>query len=234
MSNYKIRFHATERDNPPDLERRSSIAALLLQRSFGDYEVMCLDIDKYEFVPFDEALLLEELKQRINFSIVLSSGVTDEDIEGSLSITWTSDKNTHNFVISIDHDDFVNSGEVGRFQNFVRGIAGLFTKLSEGVTRAIEFDDENYYGKHGLEHLDGCFSGYVAWIHILGAEHYGVYGYSKEDLLGAPAFRVQEWSDGTIFLMSYEDPFSWNERPTIEQIKKLNNYLLETADDVQW
>lgn len=234
MGRYKIGFFAKERNNPLDRERLRNITALLLQRPFGDYEVMCLDIEEYEFVPFDEKVLLAKLESGRHFSIVLRSGITEEEIEGKLSVTWTSAEKANNFVLMVDHEDFLSSGEVDRFYGFVLAISKLFPKISEGVTRATAFDDEEYYSKHGLEHLDGCFSGYVAWIHILGADDYTLHGYSKEDLLNAPAYKVEEWEEDTIFMMSYKDPFSWDEATTAERINKLNNYLLDKAEEIQW
>lgn len=234
MGRYKIGFFAKERNNPLDRERLGRIVDLILRSPFGDYEVMCLDIDEYEFVPFDDRMLLAELERRRYFSIILGSGITEEELEGTLHVTLTSTEKSNNFVLLVDHEDFLSSGDVDRFYDFVREIAKLFTKISEGVTRAIAYDDEEYYDKHGLEHLDSCFSSYVAWVHILGADQYTLDGYSKEDLLNAPAYKVEEWENDTIFMMSYKDPFSWDEEQTIEQIKRLNSYLLEKAEDIQW
>ena len=234
MGKYRVRFFVTERENPLGKERLDAIVNLLLDNPFGKYEKMCPDVDEHEFIPFSKNLLLEEIQRRKYFSIIMRSEMSSENPEGNLSITLTSEKNRNSLALIIDHDDFITSGEVGRFLLFVENMSKMFTKLTRGSVRAVEFNADKYRKKHKVKRLNDCFGGYIKWIHILGVFHYKENGYSKNDLLNAPAYKVEEWENDTVFMMSYKEPFSWDEEVTINQMKELNNYLLDKAEDIQW
>ena len=59
--------------------------------------------------------------------------------------------------------------------------------------------------------LNDCFHDTLKWIHILGAAYYQSNGYTKEELLNALAYRVEALENDVIHMVSYENPFSWDE-----------------------
>lgn len=74
--------------------------------------------------------------------------------------------------------------------------------------------------------LPDCLGSRLGWYHIVSAREYEPY-FRREDLLNAPVLHVEELSDFTICLQSYEHPLDYNNPVTTKKIVEITNYLYQ-------
>jgi hypothetical protein len=240
-SQYKIDFSMSEKNNPLDKERGSLMYNFIVNNPFGKFEEMRIKYDNllkddYDFVPFDETVVSNNILSSPQCYIILRSEVAGPYGEPKFEVMFSKSNERNFFSIMIDREDFVRKAGVEKIEQYIRSITPLFTKLDRGsCAKAINF--VSFYHELKIEQLSPAFSYFVQWIHIIGPgtfEHPNENIYKREDLLNAPAYSIEEWDNGFIFMKGYEDPFEYNTSENRERIIRLNAYLDEKIDKEQW
>ncbi|HYF32565.1 MAG TPA: hypothetical protein VD993_15680 [Chitinophagaceae bacterium] len=88
--------------------------------------------------------------------------------------------------------------------------------------------DDTQYGdtlsQAGILQVIGIFDFNVNWLHWLSQPAYSEW-YKKENLQGAPFYKIEELSDGSLLLQSYPHPGDYRNTETLEKIKSIEQYL---------
>jgi hypothetical protein len=212
---------------------------LLNSEYFGKIEFMTLfltDRDEPDDIVFDKNILRNFLDQNISTGMLaLESKKNASGPNSSLEITFGKqffDKDKRALCVTIDQDNFIEENGVLRLLEFIRESSKLFKSIMVGKCTAT-VNLREYYNSLGIEPIIAKLGMYVHWIHIWGPSVYKEY-YKKEDLLNAPAYKIEEWENEVIFMMSYKDPFSIDSPETKRQIIRLSNYLNDKAVIEQW
>jgi len=78
------------------------------------------------------------------------------------------------------------------------------------------------------EQLLPCVGYNLTWIHINSPGDYHGF-YTKEVLLNAPAYHIEEWDNDVIFTQAFKDPFSLDDPEVQRQYAALHNYYNDNA-----
>lgn len=93
----------------------------------------------------------------------------------------------------------------------------------------IAYADANYNRgafreAQNLPEIGDPFGSCLQWYYLLSPRCYSEH-YTREALLGAPAWSVQEWDNGWIELISFEDPLSYATPKSQQRIIEMTRYL---------
>jgi hypothetical protein len=191
--------------------------------------------DPNEF-DFDKDTLRSFLDKNVTTGMLaLESKENTSGPNSSLEITFGKQffyEDYRALCVTIDQDNFVENNGVLKLIEFIRRSSKLFRLISLGTSNAA-LDLAVYNNTRGIKPIIATLGAYIRWIHIWGPSVYKEY-YKKEDLLNAPAYKIEEWENEVIFMMSYKDPFSIDSPETEQQIIRLSNYLNDKAVIEQW
>lgn len=234
MNKHGIHFVIDERVKSFDTEKTRQLIDIIKQQHFGPYEEMCIDLEANNMLLFDEAIIVKLMTKNKYWYVQVASDVDNKHLMGKINLTFRSGKEGNRVRITLNHEATAKKETLDQLVALIKQISQLLTNVRWGFANSIGFKHYTFYEKYKLENLFGCFGHHIRWIHILGKMEYERFSISKEDLLQAPAFEVEELNNDTIFIMSYENPFSWEDEDTVAKIKTLNDYLLSKGESVQW
>ncbi len=108
-------------------------------------------------------------------------------------------------------------------------LRALWRKLPMALQASAKADTEysDVMMSNGMPGLIDIFDFFISWLHWLSPAAYQRW-YERGVLLGAPVFKAEEQSDGTIFLQAYPGPFDYLDVATIERMMVISTYLHES------
>jgi hypothetical protein len=77
---------------------------------------------------------------------------------------------------------------------------------------------------HAVEQPPAVFTTHLRWMHFLAPSNYTLF-LSTEDLLAAPASRVEKREDGIVVLRAFDDPFKSDDPEVLRRLAVLSDYL---------
>lgn len=128
-------------------------------------------------------------------------------------------------LITLTQEELKNLGGESIILNFLQKVYQYFDVVN--VKAAPHPDLMNVYETEDLEEEELLFDQYLGWVHLISKSIYdGIY-LDHEDLLEAPAYKVEEWSKDVLFLQVYENLFAFEDPENRSRIIKLNQFLNE-------
>jgi hypothetical protein len=115
-----------------------------------------------------------------------------------------------------------------RIYSFFKSLTQLNGELE--FSRCLEVESLKHYEKIDAIRTPSCFAGKLGWFHLLSKSEYEEY-YSKDVLLKAPVFKVEEWENESIFFQCYENPFEFEKEE--ERIIAISKYLKENENELE-
>jgi hypothetical protein len=225
MGKYRISFIIDGRNIAIDDKKMSFIVDKILTQPFGTYTKMSLETtdSNDSLVSFNESLFRSVFSDTTCLH-AFAGGMPGEisfDFKLKGSIHITSESRYIKFLI--DRDDFVKINGPEKIYYMFLSIAKQFSQLTNANLQVVE--SEKFYEKTEMRVIKGPHrSRYLDWIHILGPSAYSP-AYTKEELLNAPAYRVEEWENDVVFMMCYEKPFEYDLPENIERVRAITDYL---------
>ena len=75
-----------------------------------------------------------------------------------------------------------------------------------------------------LPALPDCFALAIGWYHLISSRSYELY-YSQQDLLNAPAYKVQKLDNGWVEMYVYPNPLDYDKPENLQRLTETANYL---------
>jgi hypothetical protein len=231
MGKYRFSFHITGKGTHLDDDRLIQMVEAIYTQYYGAFKTMNLGLtgispyEPFNALRFKEYVIKEQETDGYLFAEI--DKLLQSDLE--FCVSRSNDKNVIRMVI--DHDNFINEGGSEKIYNLFITLSRLMPGLCDAVCGPVM--SSYFYDKIDMTRVLAPHSGrYLYWIHILGPSEYAP-KYLKEELLNAPAYRVEEWENDVVFMMCYENPFEYDLPENVERVRKISDYLDDKERVVQ-
>jgi len=242
MKTYSLSGHISEeRSNSLiELSKMSLFLDKVFEQKFCKFDGMNLNLGKKNslIIPFDPLKCRNSvLKEKKAFWGILSQNESNDifPVKGdAFRQTWMvsreKDLTQLNFNI-YNHPDLYEQNIHLELIDYLKGFIPLLENFDTIMLNSLQITSyADFYSAIGIERRIAlpCFSngGFMEWVHIISPLAYEKY-FTKEVLLGAPAYKTQELENGIVMLMNYANPFECETAETIERIIALNKYFWE-------
>ena len=218
-----MKFRLAISDNDTSQNRRSPIIDYILTDplNIGYDEMWFPDTEKEDFtrLPFDPK---EWKNHALNREQTIANIINFKD-EKHFSLMFSIDKKRILVSLEINTSDHsINLMEIFRSFNQLMPSLIIGYCAMDGAYKL--------YDELKLPWTQNCFNLSLGWSHLMSKSEYEEY-YTKEVLLNAPAFKVEEREDESIFFQCYENPFEFEKE--VEQVKVISKYLNENENELE-
>jgi hypothetical protein len=223
MGKYRIKFSIREINNPVSENRLTEILNHLLSEQFGPFKRMALDLysPSQEYIPYNKQQFILNLVKNDAHSYLLGEpGVIQ--LDSNLQADFKRSSGSNYTSLMIDRDDFIEIEGPKKIYDLFMSIVRLMPAVSNANISAIM--SKIFYDQINMTRVLAPFGKYLDWIHILSPSEY-LPKFTKEELLNAPAYRVEEWDNDVVFMMCYENPFEYELPENVERVRKISDYL---------
>ncbi|MBB6463603.1 hypothetical protein [Flammeovirga kamogawensis] len=185
-----------------------------------DYIKDTYKLDLYDF------FTTTEVKSKIVYSFDKENTLTKS--ESSLVFILSNEN-----IFRITHYSNDEAFSEINFSNFDTFFFNLYKSIPNGLGYVSWVDVGNYYkfdSKYGLdkfEFYDSVFNEKPLFYHCVTTEEVYEEDHTKVQLLNCPFIKVEEWEDGSIEMLHYNNPLDIESDENIEQIRKVRKYLSE-------
>jgi len=185
---------------------------------------------RYNFVPFDHKKVLLELTKPLGdegaVEVTVGSGETPVALE--CTISRTAFRN----IVSIrtDSEDLQKIGDLEKVRKYLEDWRFVLPAFSSSGALADHRDNDFWVDVAQTAPLPDCFGSQLSWYNVISPLGYKDY-FTREDLLATPALKVEELSDGTITILSYEHPLDFATEENTKRIIEITNYLNQVRLD---
>lgn len=202
-------------------ETARRLVALMADNPFSPFDKMAFDLAE-EWDEADPAKAVEPLAGKPSFGVEFT---TEEPhpLDGSIS------RQPSQCTIRLVPDEAYLGNGSDLLLDLARQWVAALPAPSWGRILADEAVPA-VYDQAGLPWLPDCFAAFTGWLHVLPRRGYEKW-FTRRDLLEAPAHKVTEHDDGTIYLQVYEDPLAYGDAAYRERIVELTTYLNERRQD---
>lgn len=217
-----LTLYAEEEKNPweaSSADTAASVLDLFEDNPFGTFEEMFFE-QTLAWEPYDRRKLLDYLSNDPRAGI---------DVRGSRPLYFEGSLARHPTGNGITFR--VNPGYVSPPERLAQALDYLnrWPKVLPNFTRAGATADRRpaeHFLNRGLRPLPACFGSYLGWHTLVSPRGYAPH-FDAEDLLAAPAHRVESLPDGSIAVTAYPDPFDFEGAEATRRIEEVTNYLNE-------
>ncbi len=217
-----LTLYAEEEKNPwgasPD-RPAAAVVDLFEENPFGPFEEMFFE-QTLAWEPYDRRKLLDYLANDPRAGI---------DVRASRPLYFEGSISRHPTANGITFR--VNPGYVSPPERLAQALQhlGRWQTVFPNFTRAGATADRRpaeHFLNQGLRPLPACFGSYLGWYTLISPRGYAPY-FDPQDLLAAPAHRVEDLPDGGIAVTAYPDPFDFEGPEATRRIAEITTYLNE-------
>ncbi len=230
MKKYNFQVNLIEKQDKESDKNINYIIDRILDAPFGDYNQMklykplVLFEEIVEYQDFNKVLLLDFIagKSSYSFEVCNNIGMDKYDLYPEFGINFIKNDINNVFRIIINTDNLYKYTDIKDLIKFVKEITLSFKYFDIGDMGEPMFIPE-LEQEYQVECNFSCLEGFVRWGHIMSISSYEK-EFTKENILNAPVFKVEEWGNNILFVQSFEDPFSINTQETKDKILELCKY----------
>lgn len=192
---------------------------LLNDNPFSRFETMELEYGEEE--PFDPQKIVGTLPPATDKSFRASSkrpfnmygSVSFDEVPRVVNLEWSEEYNS-------------NPALPAAIVEYLQRWRTEYPNFLEASTSADDRENEYFFDRLALLPVPDCFGTVLGWCHVLSPRGYEKY-YQPADLRHAPAYRVEEFNDGTFALMTYAHPLEFATEENTRRLVELTKYLYD-------
>lgn len=206
-------------ENPAD-----EVLRMLENNPFACLTDQIADV-QYNHVRLDRAKILAELTRPLGDEDLISVRMSADDPMAVEAIISRSDSD-NNITLMMNAEDLSKLGKLESVTSYMQEWRFVLPAFFSSSASADDRENDFFYDELALPLVPECIGNTVGWYHVLSPLGYQDY-FKREDLINAPAYKVEELTDKTICLMTYPHPLEFASEESTERISKLTKYLYE-------
>jgi hypothetical protein len=207
-------------DDLPDNPAETALQ-MLENNPFGRFDQMESETP-YEYVPLNRETVLAVISAPfVSDYITIGLGA---DVPFPLGGTITRDSTDNGISLSLGGENVEKAASLEEITKYLQGWRFALPAFHSAIATAEDRENAFWMDIAETEPLPDCFGSRLGWYHVISPRGYQDY-FRREDLLRAPALRLEELPDGAIALMSYAHPLEFATPENTAQIIKITNYL---------
>lgn len=226
-----MRVAVSWRDHTPNLNDEGALSALLLRLTHNPFgaitEMDRGNVEKWRPFDFDQALAYFRRGREPELGLRGFAGHDSQRAMGAFEFIVRREPADNSIVLSAS-GEYLEMAGIQVSAGFLRQVALAMPTFFQASGRDMSAGLADYVRAQKLPRLPEILDYSINWYYLLSLTCYQEY-YTREDLLAAPAYRVEELDNGWIELICYDHPLRRDTPENLARIDELTRYLDERA-----